>query len=425
MRGEATGALHGVPVTVKDTIEVRGLPATAGTKIRAAFVPESDAVAVARLRAAGAIILGKTNTSELALDYVSDNPVYGRTNNPFDLTRTPGGSSGGCAAAVSACLSAGSLGSDLVGSIRIPAHFCGVAGLKPTSGCVPGTGHFPPVEGPFALAASLGPVARRVEDVALLFAALTGETQSLFDERPGFGLDDIAALRGVRCAWYTDDGVVTVTDETRAAVVRAADALKNAGLAVIEERPPGVARGTEIWLALFSTFTQKFVRDVYDGREGDAGPAARVLLERASSAKPLSLDEYFAAWSERDRVRQELLKWMETTPLLVAPVGAVPAFEHGARKVSVNGEEIGVFRAFGYAQAFNVFDLPAASVPAGRSARACPSACRLSGVLSRSERFSLRRAPSKKRWAAGDRLPKPFQTIARIRYSLCAAKQSA
>src|ERR1044072_218194 len=143
VRGETVGALHGVPLTVKDTIDVRGLRTTYGSRVRAHNVAEDDAPAVARLRAAGAIILGKTNCPEFALDYTSENPVFGRTNNPHDLGRTPGGSSGGCAAAVAACMTAGSLGSDLAGSIRIPAHFCGVVGLKPTAGRGAGGGPLP------------------------------------------------------------------------------------------------------------------------------------------------------------------------------------------------------------------------------------------------------------------------------------------
>ena len=170
MRGEPLGLLHGVPLTVKDTIDVRGLRTTCGSRVRAEYVPEEDAPAVARLRAAGAIILGKTNCPEFALDYTSENPLFGRTNNPHDLERTPGGSSGGCAAAVAACLTAASLGSDLAGSIRIPAHFCGVAGLKPTAGRVPGGGHTPPMSGLHSLGATLGPLARAVEDLELFSA---------------------------------------------------------------------------------------------------------------------------------------------------------------------------------------------------------------------------------------------------------------
>jgi amidase len=164
-RGEARGALHGVPLTVKDTIDVRGMTAACGSRVRAGFVPEDDAPAVARLRAAGAVVIGKTNCPEFALDYTSENPVYGRTNNPHDLARTPGGSSGGCAAAVAACMTAGSLGSDLAGSVRIPAHFCGVLALKPTAGRVPGGGQLPPSTGLHSLGSTLGPLARNVEDL--------------------------------------------------------------------------------------------------------------------------------------------------------------------------------------------------------------------------------------------------------------------
>src|SRR5882672_1513484 len=128
VRGEEVGPLHGVPLTIKDTIETAGLRTTSGSVIRAEHIPERDAPAVARLKAKGAIILGKTNTAEMAMDYTADNPVFGRTNNPHDFSRTPGGSSGGEAAAIATQMSAAGLGTDLAGSIRIPAHFCGIAG---------------------------------------------------------------------------------------------------------------------------------------------------------------------------------------------------------------------------------------------------------------------------------------------------------
>ncbi|MBD0326454.1 MAG: amidase, partial [Pyrinomonadaceae bacterium] len=151
MRGAVKGALHGVPVTVKDTIDTEGLRTTCGSLLRAENVPATDATAVARLKAAGAIVLGKTNTAEMALTYEADNAVFGRTNNPHDARRTSGGSSGGEAAAISAHLSPAGLGSDLMGSIRVPAHFCGIAGLKPTTGRVPSVGHTPPATGALSL----------------------------------------------------------------------------------------------------------------------------------------------------------------------------------------------------------------------------------------------------------------------------------
>lgn len=391
MRGDSCGVLAGVPVTIKDTIEVGGLRTTFGSRVHADYVPRADAPAVARLRAAGVIVLGKTNVSEFALDYTSDNPVFGRTNNPHDLERTPGGSSGGCAAAVAAGLAAGGLGSDLGGSLRIPAHFCGVAGFKPTAGRVPGAGHLPPVAGPFALGASLGPLARRVEDLSLFFDVLNGDAANGDSGVPGAHDADVNdeadalrehvnGLRGRHAAWYSDDGVVPVTRETREAIESATAALKDAGLHVVEERPPEVERATEMWLSLFSHATQRMIVAAYAGHEGDAGTAARLIIERASTAKPPPLDAYLGAWAERDYARARLLEWMETTPLIVAPVGATAAFRHDAgRSLSVGDRSIGVFRAFGYAQAFNVFDLPCVCVPAGRTPEGLPVGVQIAG----------------------------------------------
>src|SRR3989449_2189958 len=177
MQGNDVGPLHGVPVTIKDTIETAGIRTTSGSRIRENFVPEKDATVVARLKAAGAIILGKTNTPELAIPYETDNPVFGRTNNPYDVERTAGGSSGGEAAAIAACLSPAGIGSDLSGSVRVPAHFCGIVGLKPTGGRVPTDGHVPPVTGPFTLGACIGPMARTVADIRLLFGVIAEPTQ--------------------------------------------------------------------------------------------------------------------------------------------------------------------------------------------------------------------------------------------------------
>jgi Asp-tRNA(Asn)/Glu-tRNA(Gln) amidotransferase A subunit family amidase len=356
MRGAASGALAGVPLTVKDTLEVRGLRSTGGSRVRADYVPGEDAPSVARLRRAGAVILGKTNCPEFALDYTSENPVFGRANNPHDLARTPGGSSGGCAAAIAACMTAASLGSDLAGSVRIPAHFCGVAALKPTSRRIPGEGHVPPLAGLHSLGASLGPLARTVEDLRLLFGVLADEV----DARSASGTP-AERLRGVRVAWSADACAVRVSSETRAALGEAARALKGAGLMVVEEAPPGVETATELWLSLFEYATQRFIRAAYGGREEEAGRAARVILERAGR------------WGERDRARANLLRWMERTPLFVAPVGAVPAFRHEEfGRVEVEGSVVPTFRAFSYAHAANVFDLPAVCVPAGRTRAGLP-----------------------------------------------------
>jgi len=174
MREKKLGPLHGVPISIKSSLAVTGMLCESGTRLRAGFVPAQDAPLVARLRAAGAIVLGVTNTPELLMAWETDNLLYGRTNNPWDLDRTPGGSSGGEAAAIAAGMSAGGVGSDGGGSIRVPAHFSGICGLKPTPGRIPATGHYPVSAGPFALIGVVGPMARTVADLKVLFEVMQG-----------------------------------------------------------------------------------------------------------------------------------------------------------------------------------------------------------------------------------------------------------
>ena len=369
IRGDHLGLLHGLPVTVKDTIETAGIRSTSGSRTRADYVPSVDSAAVARLKAAGAIILGKTNAAEMAMDYNADNPVFGRTNNPYKLSYTPGGSSGGEAAAIALGMSPAGLGSDLAGSIRIPAHFCGIAGFKPSTGTIPGEGQFPPSIGPYSLGAVIGPMARTVEDLELLFLALAQNRSVLRPED----------LKGTSVAYYIDDGVAPVTEETRKAVKAAASALGSAGLAVEELRPPGIEQGYDLWLKLFSRASVVQLRDVYAGREGEGGAFVRWRLSSADDSPPQSLDEYIRSWMERDRLRERLLEWMKKFPLVIAPVGSTNAFEHDTLKVNIDGSSVGVFRAFSYCQTFNVFDLPVACVPAGSSGDGLPIGVQIVG----------------------------------------------
>jgi amidase len=367
VRGDQLGPLHGIPVTVKDTIETAGLRTTSGSAMRADFVPDHDAAAVARLKAAGGIILGKTNAAEMAMDYTADNPVFGRTTNPYNARLTTGGSSGGEAAAIATLMSPGGIGSDLAGSIRIPSHFCGIAGLKPTVGRVPGDGQFPPNTGPYALGSSIGPMARSVRDLELLFSVLAATNVAPIN------------LRDCRAAVYTNDGVSEVTDETRSAVNAAAKALAEAGLLIEETTPPGVERGNELWLRLFSRASVVQLRNVYQGNEEKGGDFVRWRLATADDTPPPSLDDYIQSWMERDRLRGALLEWMEKTPLIIAPVGATPAYEHGTLKITVGANTFGTFRAFSYCQTFNVFDLPVVVVPVGASREGLPIGVQIIG----------------------------------------------
>lgn len=370
VRGDQVGSLHGVPVTIKDTIETAGLRSTSGSVVRQDYVPQTDAPAVARLKAAGAIVLGKTNAAEMAMDYTADNLVFGRTNHPLNPELTPGGSSGGEAVAIATCMSPGGLGSDLAGSVRIPAHFCGICGLKPTSGRVPGELQFPPSIGPYSLGAVIGPMARTAGDLRMLFSALSKDP---------FGRE-WQHLRGLRVAWYTDDGVAPVTAETSRAVSAAAQALSDAGLVVEQQRPPHVERGNELWLKMFSRASVVQLRKVYKGRENEGGSFVSWRLSTADNTAPPTLDEYIATWMERDRLREELLQWMETTPLILAPVGSTPAYPHDTLQVTVGDATFGTFRAFSYAQTFNVFDLPVVTIPAGKSNEGFPIGVQVVGM---------------------------------------------
>ena len=382
MSGREVGPLQGVPLTVKDTIDTQSLRTTSGSRLRVNNVPDRDAPVVTRLRAAGAIILAKTNTPEMAIPYETDNPIFGRTNNPHALDRTPGGSSGGEAAAIAAGLSPAGIGSDLSGSIRVPAHFCGVVGLKPTTGRVPMIGHTPRADGLLSLGACMGPMARTVADLKLLFKVIAEPAS--FEIGHGTLKEDVAVLRGTRVAWYSYDGVAPVTDETRAAILAAANALSDAGLEVDEETPPGISQGARLWVELFSRAASDQLREFYQGRKDEAGPLVSTLLHDSESANDVDgkisqAENAAAAVLERERLREELLRWMKTTSLILAPVGSTPAFEHGTRRVMVKNESLSVFRAFSYSQTFNVFGLPSAVVPAGRSDEGLPIGVQIVG----------------------------------------------
>ncbi len=371
MRGKAAGLLHGVPVSVKDTIETAGLRTVAGTRLRESYVPATDAPAVARLKRAGAIVLGKTNVPECAMDYRAENPVFGATSNPWDLGRVPGGSSGGEAAAIAAGCSAGGLGSDLGGSIRVPAHFCGIVGLKGTPGRIPVSGHFPPCIGPFALGASIGPLARRVEDLMLWLRVLAGfdSGDPVSVPLPASELDP-AVAQGLQVMWYADDGITPVTAATKSTVRHAAQALARRGLKLEERRPAGLERTFELWYTWLAEAGLPSILELYQGKEELMGPLIRAL---APQVRPLGLQQYVSIWFERDLLRTSVINEMARYPVILAPVAAVPAFGHGHRGgFRVNGQEIEYPKAFSYCQAYNLLGLPAAVVPCGRSPEGLP-----------------------------------------------------
>jgi len=237
-RGEIKGPLHGVPFTLKDAIETAGIICTGGTLGRAHYAPAEDATVVKRLRAAGGILLGKTNCPEFGWAWESDNLIYGRTNNPYDPALSPGGSSGGESAIIAAGGSPFGLGSDAGGSVRFPAHCTGIASLKPTSGRVPRTGHFPGPGGTLDTLWQIGPLARFVEDLSLVLPVIAGAdwNDAAIVPMP-LGDPRRVSLKGLRVAFHTDNGIAPPTPETVATVERAAQAIAASGMAVEEARP--------------------------------------------------------------------------------------------------------------------------------------------------------------------------------------------
>lgn len=247
-RGEPLGPLHGVPFTVKEYLDMPGTPSTHGLLSRKGHRATGEDVYVARMRAAGGIPLCKTNVPQWLLYYESDNPVYGRTQNPHDLLRTAGGSSGGEGALVAAGASPIGVGSDIGGSIRIPSHFCGVTGIKPTEGrCNDATVFMP--RGQHAILAQVGPIAPRVADVALGLSIMNGSTGPMEPSRP-LGDYTRVDIKTLRVGFYTDDGMVPCAPAVARAVREAADALRQAGASVVEWQPPNPRRAMDIFLGI-------------------------------------------------------------------------------------------------------------------------------------------------------------------------------
>jgi Asp-tRNA(Asn)/Glu-tRNA(Gln) amidotransferase A subunit family amidase len=370
--GEPLGLLHGVPLTVKDSFDIAGQPTRIGSRLRTEQPAANDAAAVARLRSHGAIILGRTNTPELLAAYETDNFITGRTNNPWDLERTPGGSSGGEAAAIAAFCSPGGLASDGGGSLRIPAHFCGIAGLKPTPGRISGTGHTPSLGYPAGLLTAVGPMARTAQDLHLLFSALAGyDAQDPLSVPVPLRQPTLENLRiGVWEQFYS----VPVDPEIRAAIVHAAALLADLGWAVEPFEPRGLERAPNVWAVLFgwpAAATRKLM-------EGRAHEAHWTLLESLAGTGP-SADQVLLNLAARDRMRAALLRQMENTAALLMPVSGITAFRHRERKWQIEDQTVGLFQAMMPAVLANVLGFPAVTVPMAISAAGLPIGVQLVG----------------------------------------------
>jgi amidase len=363
-RGAKVGPLHGVPMTLKDSFDTAGLKSTYGTAGRAAFVPDADATVVARLKAAGAILLGKTNTPEFTWSFETNNLVFGRTNNPWDVSLSPGGSSGGAAAIVAARGVPFDIGTDTGGSIRVPAHFCGIAGLKPTAGRVPRTGHAVGPEGHLQSLTQVGPMARSVADLALLYDVIAGpdgrDPHVVDASRPD---PRSVALRGLRLAVHTDNGLRAATPSTVETVENVATALKSAGVAMTSDVPPPLSEIIELDDQIYRADGYAWLRRLLE-RAGTTEPGPDVAPYLAW--EPLTPARFSAAIERWDAWRGRMLRWFERYDAILCPVCAFDELPHGAEDAP------DAYPAFTYTYAYNMTGWPAAVVRAGTSPKGRP-----------------------------------------------------
>jgi Asp-tRNA(Asn)/Glu-tRNA(Gln) amidotransferase A subunit family amidase len=363
MRSEELGPLQGVPVTVKDSFDIEGLPTWCGSRFRLDHVAKKDSMSVARLRSAGAVILGKTNTPEFLNNYETDNYLVGRTNNPWDLARTAGGSSGGESAAIASYCSAGGIGSDGGGSIRIPAHFCGIAGLKPTPGRCSAAGHFPQIAHPGGLLGVGGPMARTAEDVRLLFTVLAGhDIEDPFSAPVPLRIPN---ADGLRIGFWPAMFETPVEAETRDVLEKAAEALRELGVVVDEFEPRGLDRTPELWWFFFERVYAPFTRQLIEGREGDAHWTGTELMFRALQEPEPTMQDVVANLGARDRLRAALFREMERYPVLLTPVCATHAFPHRQRPYDL-------LEMMQPVTVFNLLGMPAIVIPFGISTSGLP-----------------------------------------------------
>jgi Asp-tRNA(Asn)/Glu-tRNA(Gln) amidotransferase A subunit family amidase len=348
--------------------------------LRAGFVADHDAPLVERLRNAGAIILGVTNTPEILMAWETDNLLYGRTNSPWDLERTPGGSSGGEAAAIAAGMSAGGVGSDGGGSIRVPAHFSGICGLKPTPGRIPSTGHFPASSGPFALIGVVGPMARTVADLKALFEIMQGPDDGDSCAAPvPLQWPGDAEVKQLRIGYFEEDGRTPVTPETRAAIRTAAEALGHAGFQVEPFRPEGLEEARLLWKKFFVAAAGMLIRPMFHDRDRDLSPILKQFLEWSAAEPVLTGESLLDAWIRRDVARADFLAQMKKYPILLCPAAAIPAFRHGERSWAIEGKTVNYLDAWSYTEFFNLLGNPGIVVPVSHSSEGLPIGVQIVG----------------------------------------------
>ena len=404
--GKPCGPLHGVPITIKDTYRVKGSRTTAGYPPLKDHIPDTDAVAVKLLKEAGAIVIGRTNTPTLAMDMQTDNPIFGKTNNPWDVQRTPGGSSGGCATALATGMTSLSLGSDLAGSIRLPAGFCGVYGLKPTHGVVSFEGHIVPLPGEingYRTLAVAGPLARSIDDLALALDVLTQPTSHDRDVAPLLvdmgGNVDISKLK---IAWTDDFGGVPVSAEIKDKLHAFVKKLAQAGATVHKIEPQGMDYN-EIWETWGSFVGAQGNYDMSNlkrtiGHLFSKGTLKNLPMQR-KIVGPTSVKKLMQAFELQSQYVTKMDNFLSDYDAWLCPVSATTAFKHHAHSkkfgdfkiynqpLQVDAADIHYYVATqSYTTIFSTTNSPVVSMPIGLGPSGLPVNIQVAG-----KRYSDRR----------------------------------
>ncbi len=385
-RGETWGPLHGVPMTVKESYDVAGLPTTWGVPAYKANIAATNALVVDRFLGAGAVIFGKTNVPLYLADWQTFNAIYGTTNNPWDVTRVPGGSSGGAAAALAAGLTALEAGSDIGSSIRNPAHFCGVYGHKPTWGIVPRKGQALPWQTAAPDIDVVGPLARTADDLALALSVIAGPDPI---EAAGWQLRLRAPkpkrLRDFKVALMLDAPGFPVDREVQERLVGLSEFLRRQKVKVDDRARPAIdiAEAWRVYVRLLRSATSDRQSDAdFDKNLALArsfAPDDESYYARATRAVVLSHRDWLAANEARHRMRLAWAEFFTTYDLLLCPVAAVPAFGHGERSWTIDGQTVSYAKAFVYCQIFNLLGNPSVVVPVGRSKDGLPIGVQIVG----------------------------------------------
>ncbi|MEL6606262.1 MAG: amidase, partial [Cyanobacteria bacterium J06614_10] len=399
-KGEIWGALHGVPITIKDFYETKGLRTTAGYKPLQDYVPTQNATVVSRLLAAGAILLGKTNTSDVNGTYQSDNDLFPRVNNPWKLSHTPGGSSGGSAAAIAAGFSALDVGSDVAGSIRQPVHCCGVYGLKPTDGRVSLAGHILEApESPTCIRKLLvpGPIARSVEDLKLCFSVIAG-SDSHRPDIPPVPLDTPSnkSFDELRLAW-SDDFIIPVAADIQSTIRSAVDQIAEKGAVVENWSPKNIdwADVQKLYYCLTACYyryaqpidldrVQKSLTFIWKEATEGASSLRRAGVPSQVLRKVLSpnLKDYFQALTDRDQFIAQLDKALDPWDAWLIPVAATPAFTHRSAWSAIEIDGVVYPHAIAngaYLMPFNLSGHPSVVIPIGQTKDGLPIGLQIIG----------------------------------------------